>query len=38
MGAKTGINWTDATWNPVSGCRLLDGRTHDALCWDVAHA
>jgi len=20
MGAKTGINWADATWNPVSGC------------------
>ena len=20
MGAKTGINWTDATWNPVTGC------------------
>lgn len=20
MGAKTGIQWTDATWNPVAGC------------------
>jgi protein gp37 len=20
MGAKTGIEWTDATWNPVTGC------------------
>jgi protein gp37 len=20
MGAKTGINWTDSTWNPVTGC------------------
>lgn len=20
MGDKTGIEWTDATWNPVTGC------------------
>jgi hypothetical protein len=20
MGEKTGIQWTDATWNPVTGC------------------
>src|SRR5258708_19633504 len=20
MGLKTGIEWTDATWNPVTGC------------------
>jgi protein gp37 len=26
MGAKTGIEWTDATWNPVRGCsRVSEG-------------
>ena len=20
MGQKTGIEWTDSTWNPVTGC------------------
>lgn len=26
MGAKTGISWTDATWNPVMGCsRVSEG-------------
>lgn len=23
MGDKTGINWTDATWNPIVGCSIL---------------
>jgi protein gp37 len=23
MGDKTGIEWTDATWNPITGCRLV---------------
>ena len=23
MGAKTGIEWTDATWNPVTGCTKI---------------
>src|SRR5260370_31324269 len=23
MGLKTGIEWTDATWNPVTGCRKV---------------
>ena len=22
MGAKTGIEWTDATWNPIGGCSI----------------
>ena len=29
MGAKTGIQWTDSTWNPVRGCsRLSSGCTN----------
>lgn len=29
MGAKTGIEWTDATWNPVRGCsRVSPGCEH----------
>lgn len=29
MSDKTGIEWTDATWNPVTGCdKVSDGCTH----------
>lgn len=29
MGDKTGISWTDATWNPVRGCsRVSEGCRH----------
>src|SRR5712692_56134 len=29
MGTKTGIEWTDATWNPVTGCtRVSAGCEH----------
>lgn len=29
MGAKTGIEWTDSTWNPVRGCsRVSEGCRH----------
>ncbi len=23
MGLKTGIQWTDATWNPMTGCTKI---------------
>ena len=29
MGTKTGIEWTDATWNPMTGCtRISAGCDH----------
>ncbi|MFC8201697.1 DUF5131 family protein [Streptomyces sp. NPDC057298] len=29
MADTTGIEWTDSTWNPVTGCtKLSDGCTH----------
>jgi protein gp37 len=29
MGLKTGIEWTDATWNPVRGCtKISPGCAH----------
>lgn len=29
MGTKTGIEWTDATWNPMTGCtKITDGCDH----------
>jgi protein gp37 len=29
MGTRTGIQWTDATWNPMTGCtRVSDGCDH----------
>ncbi|GGA80852.1 hypothetical protein GCM10011507_35100 [Edaphobacter acidisoli] len=29
MGTKTGISWTDATWNPIRGCsRVSEGCRH----------
>jgi len=29
MGTKTGIEWTDATWNPIRGCsRVSEGCRH----------
>lgn len=37
MADNSKIEWTDATWNPITGClkkadgRLLDGVTHDAM-------
>jgi protein gp37 len=29
MSEKTGINWTEATWNPIAGCsRVSEGCRH----------
>lgn len=29
MGDKTGIEWTDATWNPTTGCsKVSPGCAH----------
>lgn len=39
MGNKTGIEWRDATWNPIRGCSagaLLDGQEYKQLP-EVAH-
>lgn len=36
MGDKSGIEWTDATWNPVVGCSIVSpGCTH---CYAMAQA
>lgn len=36
MGDKTGIEWTDATWNPLAGCSLVSpGCTN---CYAMGHA
>ena len=36
MGERTGIEWTEATWNPVSGCdRVSAGCDH---CYALAMA
>jgi protein gp37 len=29
MGTKTGIAWTDATWNPVTGCQKISAGCRD---------
>jgi protein gp37 len=37
MGTKTGISWTDATWNPIRGCsRVSEGCRH-CYAESVAH-
>lgn len=38
MGAKTGIEWTDATWNPIRGCsRVSEGCRHCYAERQAAH-
>ena len=32
MADKTGIEWTDATWNPVTGCaKVSAGQTRERI-------
>lgn len=37
MADKTGIEWTDATWNPVSGCSLVSPGCTNCYAMHVAH-
>lgn len=36
MGDKTGIQWTDATWNPIAGCSILSPACTN--CYAMAQA
>ena len=37
MGDKTGIEWTDATWNPVRGCSRVSTGCENCYAEQVAH-
>jgi protein gp37 len=37
MGDKTGIEWTDATWNPLIGCSLKSDGCKNCYAMKVAH-
>jgi protein gp37 len=37
MGDKTGIEWTDATWNPVAGCSLVSPGCTNCYAMRMAH-
>lgn len=36
MGTKTGIEWTDATWNPIRGCSLVSKGCENCYAMTVA--
>jgi len=36
MGDKTGISWTDATWNPIAGCSVVSPACTN--CYAMAQA
>lgn len=36
MGDKTGIQWTDATWNPVRGCTKVSEGCRNCYAMGVA--
>ena len=36
MGSKTGISWTDATWNPVTGCTEVSPGCDNCYARDIA--
>lgn len=37
MGDRTGIQWTDATWNPMTGCTKLSVGCDHCYAFTVAH-
>ena len=37
MGATTGIEWTDATWNPIRGCSRVSEGCRNCYAESVAH-
>ena len=37
MSANTGIEWTDATWNPIAGCSLVSPGCRDCYAMGEAH-
>jgi protein gp37 len=37
MGTKTGIEWTDATWNPMTGCTQISAGCDNCYALKVAH-
>jgi protein gp37 len=37
MGTKTGIEWTDATWNPMTGCTKISAGCDHCYAHTVAH-
>lgn len=37
MADKTGIEWTDATWNPIRGCSLVSEGCRNCYAMHVAH-
>src|SRR5437016_10877018 len=37
MGLKTGIQWTDATWNPMTGCTKISAGCDHCYAYTIAH-
>jgi len=37
MGDKTGISWTDATWNPIAGCSVVSPGCTNCYAMKEAH-
>ena len=37
MGTKTGIEWTNATWNPMTGCTKLSRGCDNCYAFSLAH-
>jgi protein gp37 len=37
MGTKTGIEWTSATWNPMTGCTKISAGCDHCYAYTIAH-